>query len=169
MKKNYKRWQLVYVLVTSQKNITIYEWRVVETNTVVEWQIALLINQRSKTHTTQLFNEKDVYTRRRDAMRSLARRVRFVELAYKTFDDLKHGKHPNWFWTQATEDFDNWYGVSVIKSEYSYGGDKWLYELAVLKSGKLCYTTHITEDVLWYLTKKDVTKYMMQVQDLPKE
>lgn len=85
----------------------------------------------------------------------------------KWFKDLEHNAHPAWFGTQAVMDFENWYSVSVIRNQYSYWGDKWLYELAIMKGDKLCYTTPITNDVLGHLTEEDVTKYMKQVQKLP--
>lgn len=63
--------------------------------------------------------------------------------------------------------FDNGYGVSVVSHKYSYGGEKGLYELAILDSdGKLTYDTEITNDVLGYLTPVAVNKYMIMVQDL---
>jgi len=85
----------------------------------------------------------------------------------KTFKDLEFTPHSTW-WVLAYMFFDNWYGVSVVKTRGSYWYEKWLYELAVLKGTKkdrdLCYTTKITDDVLWYLTEKKVTKYMKDIQ-----
>lgn len=85
----------------------------------------------------------------------------------KTFKDLEFTPHTTW-WVLAHMFFDNWYWVSVIKTKGSYWYEKWLYELAVLKGTKkhrdLCYTTEITDDVLWHLTEKQVTKYMKDVQ-----
>ena len=63
--------------------------------------------------------------------------------------------------------FDNRYGVSVVSHKYSYGGDKGLFEMAILDSeGNLTYGTDITSDVIGYLTPEEVTKYMIKVQDL---
>jgi hypothetical protein len=63
--------------------------------------------------------------------------------------------------------FDNGYGVSVVKHDYSYGGDKGLYELAVLnENGDLTYDTPITEDVIGWLRPEDVTDVMIKVQQL---
>ena len=52
--------------------------------------------------------------------------------------------------------FDNDYGASVIKHDYSYGGKNGLWELAVLdfsidKSGEITYHTPITQDVIGHL------------------
>ena len=64
-------------------------------------------------------------------------------------------------------EFDNGYGVSVVRTPYSYGGDKGLYEMAVLdKTGRVTYDTPITNDVLGYLTEDEVTEYMIEVQKL---
>jgi len=63
--------------------------------------------------------------------------------------------------------FENGYGASVIRNEQSYGGHIGLYELAVLDNyGKLTYDTPITDDVLGYLNPKEVTNYLIQIQDL---
>lgn len=67
---------------------------------------------------------------------------------------------------QATLNFYNGYGVSVLfgKSFYSNGVDT--FELAVLKDGKLCYDTPITSDVVGYIKSDKVTELMKAVQEL---
>ncbi len=66
--------------------------------------------------------------------------------------------------------FENGYGASVVKGEYTYGGKDGLYELAVLDSnGDLTYETPITSDVEGYLTEDEVTKLLEQIQLLPNE
>jgi hypothetical protein len=83
------------------------------------------------------------------------------------FEDLEFDSHPVSLGVQAVMTFDNQYGVSVIKTPYSYGGDSGLYELAVLDStGRITYDTPITNDVLGYLTEDEVTHYMIEVQKL---
>jgi len=63
--------------------------------------------------------------------------------------------------------FENGYGASVVKTEYTYGGDKGLYELAVLDSnGSLTYATSVTDDVIGYLRPEDVTDVMAKIQQL---
>jgi hypothetical protein len=71
--------------------------------------------------------------------------------------------------------FPNGYGGSIIKGPYSYGGDRGLFELAVIyfthptnADFTLCYDTHITDDVLGYLTQEEVDKYLKFISDLPK-
>ena len=53
-----------------------------------------------------------------------------------------------------------------MKSKYSYGGDKGLYELAIFKDGEICYDTPITDDVIGYLREQDVTEVMEKIQQL---
>lgn len=67
---------------------------------------------------------------------------------------------------QAMLNFDNGYGVSVLfgKSFYSNGVDK--FELAVLKDGKLCFDTHITNEVVGYINSDKVTELMKLIQKL---
>jgi hypothetical protein len=84
----------------------------------------------------------------------------------KTFKDLEFNNHPNWDGVQARMDFDNNYGVSVIKASGSYGGSQGLYELAVMYEGDLCYNTDVTDDVLGWLSEEDVTEAMEKVQKL---
>jgi hypothetical protein len=86
----------------------------------------------------------------------------------KQFKDLEFVKHPNHIeGVQARITFDNGYGASVVKSPYTYGGDKGLYELAVLGTdGHLTYDTPITNDVIGYLRDIDVTDVMTKIQQL---
>ena len=84
----------------------------------------------------------------------------------KTFEDLKFKDHPLGG-VQSRMTFDNGYGVSVIKTPYSYGGPKGKYELAVLDSeGNITYDTPVTNDVLGYLSENGVTDAMLEVQKI---
>jgi len=69
------------------------------------------------------------------------------------------------------EFYNNGYGVSVISNEFSYGGRQGLFELAILIGDEdysdISYDTHITNDVLGYLTHVDVENIIKQVKDLP--
>lgn len=84
----------------------------------------------------------------------------------KGFNNLKFNPHPNHMGgVQAIIKFENGYGVSVVRTPYTYGGDAGLYELGVLgKDGHLTYDTPVTDDVIGYLKEEEVTKIMQQVQ-----
>jgi hypothetical protein len=85
----------------------------------------------------------------------------------KQFNDLQFKKHRELNGVVARITFDNGYGASVVKHEYSYGGKDGLYELAVLdKDGELTYETPITNDVIGYLREIDVTDVMEKIQKL---
>lgn len=88
----------------------------------------------------------------------------------KTFKDLVFNEHPNLGHiggVQARIEFDNGYGASVVRSQYTYGGDRGLYELAVFgKDGHITYDTPITNDVIGYLRPEDVTDVMEKIQQL---
>jgi hypothetical protein len=63
--------------------------------------------------------------------------------------------------------FDNGYGASVVKHDFSYGGKNGKYELAVLdKDGSLCYDTPITEDVIGHLTMGEVENLLAEISHL---
>ena len=86
----------------------------------------------------------------------------------KTFKDIEFKPNPMGedFGIVSRTQFDNGYEVSVVKSEYTYGGKNGLYELAVFKDGEICYDTPITDDVIGYLRPEDVTDVMAKIQQL---
>jgi hypothetical protein len=86
----------------------------------------------------------------------------------KTFKDIVFKTNPMGadFGIVSRTKFDNGYEVSVVKSEYTYGGKDGLYELAIFKDDDICYDTPITNDVLGYLTDKDVTEVLIKIQQL---
>jgi len=84
----------------------------------------------------------------------------------KTFNDLVFKPHPyHTGGVLARIDFDNGHGVSVVKSLYTYGGDRGLYELAVFKDGEIHYDNPVSQgDVVGYLREEDVTDAMLVIQ-----
>lgn len=80
-----------------------------------------------------------------------------------SMDDLFDGFH-------ALFRFQNGYGASVVSHPYSYGGDRGLFELAVIHwadtEWDLCYETDITSDVLGYLNRNDVHKLLDRIEKL---
>ena len=69
--------------------------------------------------------------------------------------------------TQHIYLFANGYGASVIRNSYSYGHVYGLYELAVLKDGKLCYSTPITSNTIGYLSADEVAEHLSRIERLP--
>jgi hypothetical protein len=87
----------------------------------------------------------------------------------KTFKDLPFFPVDDFFMVgkKARMHFDNGYGVSVVSHNYSYGGTRGLYEVAVLDSeDNLTYDTPVTNDVIGYLSEEEVSDVMKQVQEL---
>jgi len=73
--------------------------------------------------------------------------------------------------TQKLYSFPNGYGASVVKHEYSYGGDKGLWELAVINNitedgFDICYDTPITDDVIGLLNDPEVDRLLYLIRDL---
>lgn len=75
------------------------------------------------------------------------------------------GQHP--FNEQYIYSFENGYGASVVRGLHTYGGDKGLWELAVLDSdGHITYDTPITRDVIGYMSETDVEETLNRIRDL---
>ena len=78
--------------------------------------------------------------------------------------------------------FRNNFGASVVIDKEikningfllskTYGGELGLFELAVLKyteedKFELCYTTEITDNVIGYLTEKEIQEYLKKISKL---
>lgn len=94
----------------------------------------------------------------------------------KEFKDLLFKQHPTGMGGfQATMEFENGYGVSVVCGEYRYSTPRTnlyaasmyeAYEVAILKNGSLCYDTSITDDVIGYVSPEEISKIMGLVQNL---
>lgn len=64
--------------------------------------------------------------------------------------------------------FNNGYGASVVCNTMSYGNNKGLFEVAVLKNDKITYDTPITGDVVGFLDFAGVADILDRIQKLPK-
>ena len=70
-------------------------------------------------------------------------------------------------------EYPNGYAASIVKNVYtngasmSYGSGEDLWEFAVLRGGKLCYDTPITDDVIGYLAEDDIVALAKEVKELP--
>lgn len=62
--------------------------------------------------------------------------------------------------------FKNGYGAYVVKNMFSYGNTRDLFQLAVLKDGNVCYETEITDDVIGYLTNRQVLRILKRIKEL---
>jgi hypothetical protein len=86
----------------------------------------------------------------------------------KTFKDLEFIPHSTGMGgVMSRIIFDNGFGASIVCTPHTYGGDKGLYEIAVLNSGgEITYDTSVTDDVIGYLRPQDVTDVMEKIQQL---
>jgi len=67
--------------------------------------------------------------------------------------------------------FNNDYGASVVKHDFSYGGQNGLWELAVLdftvdKTDEITYHTPITQDVVGHLAWDNVESILQEIKEL---
>tara|TARA_B110000977_G_C10780974_1_gene378574 strand:- start:30 stop:329 length:300 start_codon:yes stop_codon:yes gene_type:complete len=63
--------------------------------------------------------------------------------------------------------FPNGYGASVVRSNFSYGGKKGLWEIAVLDNdNNLCYSTSITSDVIGHLNDPQMDRILGMISRL---
>lgn len=66
--------------------------------------------------------------------------------------------------------FENGYGASIVKHNFSYGNEQGLWELAVLKlEGQdwlICHDTPITGDVLGWLKEEEVDEKLELIKNL---
>jgi hypothetical protein len=114
---------------------------------------------KSHIETNGLFNTSELFGL------SFNKLIELCDLNFKTFEDINFMSHYGGVAGKIM--FENGYGVSVIRHEHSYGGKNGLYELAVLDNdGKLTYDTPVTDGVIGYLSPKEVTDYLIQIQDL---
>lgn len=63
--------------------------------------------------------------------------------------------------------FSNGYAASVVSNQYSYGGNKGLFEVAVMYDGEIVYDTPVTNDVIGFLDFKGVADTLVQIENLP--
>lgn len=71
--------------------------------------------------------------------------------------------------------FENGYGASVVRHNYSYGRDRGLWELAVIQfygneeRWELTHNTPITDDVIRDLTKLEIDEILNDIKNLDTE
>ena len=83
----------------------------------------------------------------------------------KTFKDLVFEELSMHDGIGARMHFENGFGVSVVRHEFSYGGRDGLFELAVLKDNEIHYDNPVAGgDVVGYLRPEDVSDAMLVIQ-----
>lgn len=83
-------------------------------------------------------------------------------------NELEFTPHPSGLGgSKASHTFDNGFGVSVITGKAWYTSEGHPYEIAIInKDGDIDYTTHITDDVLGYLTEEEANSVLLLVENL---
>lgn len=87
----------------------------------------------------------------------------------KTFKDLQFESLSDSFYNgvKSRIHFENGFGASVVKHDYSYGGKQGQYELAVLHDDEIHYDNPVAMgDVRGYLSEEEVTELLIQIQKL---
>jgi hypothetical protein len=66
--------------------------------------------------------------------------------------------------------FENNFGASVVRHNFSYGNEEGLWELGVIEftgdKWGLTYDTVITDDVLGHLSDEDVSELLIKIEQL---
>ena len=84
--------------------------------------------------------------------------MKFKELKFRT-------SSRNWNNIQARVEI-NGYDISIVRSEFSYGGDKGLYEIGVDKGDEMCDPLNWGDDVKGWLTPEGVEKELELIKAL---
>ena len=100
-----------------------------------------------------------------------AKHMKYLLEDDKKEEKLKYTEKPTNGGTQRLYKFKNNYGASVVQSQFSYGGDEGLWELAVIiyddkDDWSLTYDTPVTNDVMGRLTWDEVEKTLKQIEKL---
>ena len=80
---------------------------------------------------------------------------------------LEHEMDPDFAWYEKRISFENGYGASIICKPVSYGGDAKMFEIAVLKSGEVCYDTPVSDELEGFLDFEDVIEVLHEIRELP--
>ena len=80
---------------------------------------------------------------------------------------LEHEMDPDFEWYEKRISFENGYGASIICKPMSNGGAAKTFEIAVLKSGKICYDTSVSDDLEGFLDFEDVIEVLHEIRELP--
>lgn len=67
---------------------------------------------------------------------------------------------------QLLLEFPNGYSASILRTDRSYGGRDGLYEIAVIRGGRIAYDTPITDDVVGYLDQIGVIDTALAISKL---
>lgn len=94
-----------------------------------------------------------------------------TEKKYVTFDDLnfreKYPAQPDLYMSsceQARIDFENGWGVSVLRGDSYTGGAA--FEIAVMKNGEISYESEITNDVKRFDSISELNDCLRDIQNL---
>jgi hypothetical protein len=69
---------------------------------------------------------------------------------------------------QKFVEFENGYTASIVSNDMSYGGDRGLFEIAVLVNKEIVYDTDITNDVIGWLDFDGVIQTLDSIRKLPR-
>lgn len=95
-----------------------------------------------------------------------------LNLNHEGFEQHLVERIPLLYGVQYVFKFENGYGASIVKHDYSYGGSGDLWELAVIKWNEdgsdwdLNYDTCITDDVIGYLDDEAVRRLLERIKEL---
>jgi len=68
---------------------------------------------------------------------------------------------------QKFVEFSNGYSASIVSHNMSYGGDRGLFEIAVLVNNDIVYDTPVAHGVVGFLDFQEVVDTLKQIENLP--
>ena len=85
----------------------------------------------------------------------------------KAFEDIPFNNIDTPKGIQALLSFGNEYELSIVKTDFSYGGDRGLYEIGVFKNNQMVEMPGITADgdtVVGFLNEQEVMGILLKMQ-----
>jgi hypothetical protein len=83
--------------------------------------------------------------------------MKFEDIKFDTLENLSGGED------KVARVEINGFDVSIVSREFSYGGKKGLYEMAIFSNGLMCDVLGWDDEVKGWLSPEDVEKELLEL------